>query len=145
MPKHLQLLWVCSWNLNSQEEEIYLQKLILVMSSVLKIKKSCDKLKSYLCSYWFWRVTTQIGFLSSLDYKAINFGLLFFFTNICSSILKESTWKYLNSHWKCLFFFYLLLVGPEKPRTLTPEWEADSIKKAKRLRANPITGISSSP
>lgn len=42
-------------------------------------------------------------------------------------------------------FSYLLLVGPEKPRTLTPEWEADSIKKAKRLRANPITGISSTP
>ncbi|XP_068724772.1 cytochrome c oxidase subunit 4 isoform 2, mitochondrial-like [Montipora capricornis] len=42
-----------------------------------------------------------------------------------------------------LFAFLRKYIGPEKPRTLTPEWEADSIKKAKRLRANPITGIGS--
>ncbi|XP_074615805.1 cytochrome c oxidase subunit 4 isoform 2, mitochondrial-like [Acropora palmata] len=44
-----------------------------------------------------------------------------------------------------LFAFLRKYIGPEKPRTLTPEWEADSIQKAKRLRANPITGISSRP
>ncbi|CAH3027892.1 unnamed protein product, partial [Porites evermanni] len=43
------------------------------------------------------------------------------------------------------FAFLRKYIGPEKPRTLTPEWQADSIKKAKRLKSNPISGIASEP
>lgn len=44
-----------------------------------------------------------------------------------------------------MFAFLRKYIGPEKPRTLTPEWAEDSVKKAKRLRSNPIEGISSKP
>ncbi|KAJ7376672.1 Cytochrome c oxidase subunit [Desmophyllum pertusum] len=42
-----------------------------------------------------------------------------------------------------LFSFLRKYVGPEKPISLTPEWQADHIKIAKQRRANPISGISS--
>ncbi|KAL9975416.1 hypothetical protein ACROYT_G012577 [Oculina patagonica] len=42
-----------------------------------------------------------------------------------------------------LFSFLRKYVGPEKPRTLTAEWQADADKLAKQRRANPISGISS--
>lgn len=98
-------------------------------------------------------MTTQIGFLVSLDnlqshqFCAI---IIIFFVSILavvvsSRLVLENTLALVILVVSVSSFSYLLLVGPEKPRTLTPEWEADSIKKAKRLRANPITGISSTP
>lgn len=99
-------------------------------------------------------MTTQIGFLVSLDnlqsHQFCAIIIIFFFVSILAVVVSarlvlENTLALVILVVSVSSFSYLLLVGPEKPRTLTPEWEADSIKKAKRLRANPITGISSTP
>lgn len=42
-----------------------------------------------------------------------------------------------------LFAFLKKYVGPERPRTLTVEWQEDAKKLARQRRANPITGVSS--
>ena len=47
------------------------------------------------------------------------------------------------SHTKYDIYIFHVLVGPEKPRTLTPEWQADAVELAKKRRSNPISGISS--
>ena len=60
-------------------------------------------------------------------------------SNILLSSFIRTLLKQINT------FFFPLSVGPEKPRTLTPEWQADSVKKAKRLKSNPISGIASEP
>ena len=42
-----------------------------------------------------------------------------------------------------VFYCTFVVVGPEPPRTITPEWRAASVEKMKRQKANPISGISS--